>query len=87
MAKSFIHKQINKEDKTMKKARVTVTVNIDFEYDETRHSLYENRPAPLSEIIYDAVELAIDPNMHTIQNGVRLLDYETEIDNYERIYE
>ncbi len=69
----------------MKQASVTITLKVKFEYDETRQSNYNNNPKLLSEAIWDAAALAVEPNMHTVQNGVHLLDYETEIDDYEHL--
>lgn len=69
----------------MKQAKVTITVRVKFEYDETRQSNYNNEPIPLSEVVWDAEVLTVKPNMHTVQNGVHLLDYETEIDDYEHL--
>lgn len=60
----------------MKHAVININMRVQFDYDETRHDLQE-----ASEF---AKDLAINPNYHTIEEGVQLTDHEisdSEVDD------
>ena len=64
----------------MKSATATISIKVKFEFDEKK-----------TERLRDAAEIASDltvgPNIHSIENGVHLLDYEACLDDYELLYE
>lgn len=67
----------------MKTAIATISLKVKFEFEQNHYG----RESRLRDIAEEAMDLAVNPNMHTIQNGVHLLDYETCLDDYELFYE
>lgn len=52
----------------MKHAVININLRVQFDYDETRHDMKEAGEY--------AKDLAINPNYHTIEEGVQLTDHE-----------
>ena len=57
----------------MKQASISVTLRVNFSYDENR--------TPIGEAIYHARELAIKPCFHSIVEGVSLQSVNIEEEN------
>ena len=57
----------------MKQASISVTLRVNFSYDENR--------TPIGEAIYHARELAVKPCFHSIVEGVSLQSVNIEEEN------
>lgn len=64
----------------MKTATATITVKVKFEFDGRNNK-------SLRELAETAMDLAVEPNTHTIEEGVQILDYERCLDDYKILYE